>query len=136
MNNLLELILDSLIPASGDGRMPGAGALGLADVVRAETAAAKDIVAAGLSAAEERGFADLDDAGRIAVLREIESTQPAFISTLFVPTCIAYYQHPDVMVGLDMEPRPPYPKGFELEMGNLDSLERVRSRGKLYRDAS
>ena len=73
MNNLLSLILDTLIPASADGRMPGAGSLELADAVRAETAGATDVVAAGLAAAEERNFADLDDAGRTAVLREIES---------------------------------------------------------------
>jgi hypothetical protein len=136
MNSLLSLILDTLIPASPDGRMPGAGSLGLADAVRAEISAATDIVGAGLSAAEERGFADLDDAGRTAALREIESEQPAFIPTLFVPTCIAYYQHPNVMVALGMEPRPPYPKGYVLEPGNLDALERVRNRGKFYRDAS
>jgi hypothetical protein len=135
MNNLLSLILDTLIPASPDGRMPGAGSLELADAVRAETAGATDVVAAGLAAAEERNFADLDDAGRTAVLREIESTQPAFIPTLFVPTCIAYYQHPEVLIGLGLEPRPPHPKGYDLDPGNLEALERVRRRGKRYRDA-
>jgi len=136
MNNLLSLILDTLIPPTQDGRMPGAGALGLADAVRAEISGARDIVAAGLAEAEDRDFADLDPSGRIAALREIESIQPAFIPTLFVPTCIAYYQHPDVLVGLGMEPRPPHPKGYELEMGDLEALERVRQRGKRYRDVS
>jgi hypothetical protein len=135
MNNLLSLILDTLIPASPDGRMPGAGSLELADAVRAETAGATDVVAAGLAAAEERNFANHDDAGRTAVLREIESTQPAFIPTLFVPTCIAYYQHPEVLIGLGLEPRPPHPKGYDLDPGNLEALERVRRRGKRYRDA-
>ena len=40
-----------------------------------------------------------------------------------------------VLVGLGLEPRPPHPKGYELEPGNLDALERVRARGKLYREA-
>jgi hypothetical protein len=136
MNALLDMILDTLIPASPDGAMPAAGSLGLADVVRAETAGARDIVSAGLAEAEERGFADRDLDGRIAVLREIESSHPAFVPTLLVPTCIAYYQHPDVLVGLGMEPRPPHPKGYELESGNLDALERVRGRGPLYRSDS
>ena len=68
-------------------------------------------------------------------VREIESTQPAFIPTLFVPTCIAYYQHPEVLIGLGLEPRPPHPKGYDLDPGNLEALERVRRRGKRYRDA-
>ena len=135
MNNLLSQILDTLIPASEDGRMPGAGALEIADAVRAETSSAVDVVKAGLAAAEERGFSELDSAGRVAALREIEAVQPAFVPTLFVPACIAYYQHPDVLVGLGMEPRPPHPKGYELEAGIFDGLERVRAGGKRYRDA-
>jgi hypothetical protein len=134
MNALLDQILDTLIPASPDGRMPAAGALGLADVVRAETAGARDVVAAGLSALEERGFGELDAEGRIAALREIEADQPEFVRTLLVPTCIAYYRHPDVLEGLGMEPRPPHPKGFELEAGDLAALDRVRRRGPIYRD--
>jgi hypothetical protein len=48
----------------------------------------------------------------------------------------AYYQHPKALEGLGLEPRPPHPKGYDLEPGNLDALERVRARGKLWRDAS
>jgi len=136
MNALLDMILDTLIPESPDGRMPAAGSLGLADTVRAEVASARDIVGAGLTAAEERGFADLDAEGRIAALREIEADQPAFVQTLLFPTCVAYYQHPDVIAALGMDPRPPHPKGYELEEGNLDALERVRARGPLYRSDS
>lgn len=134
MNALLDQILDTLIPASPDGRMPAAGALGLADVVRAETAGARDVVAAGLAALEERGFGELDEAGRIEALRAVEADQPEFVRTLLVPTCIAYYQHPDVLEGLGLEPRPPHPKGFELEPGDLAALDRVRRRGAIYRD--
>lgn len=135
MNDLLGSILDTLIPPSDDGRMPGAGAIGLAAAVREQTLESADVLAAGLAAAEASGFAELDLEGRVAVLRELESTQPAFIPTLFFPTCTEYYRHPKVLVGLGLEPRPPHPKGYELESGNLDALERVRARGQLYRDA-
>ncbi len=33
-----------------------------------------------------------------------------------------------------MEPRPPYPQGFEVEDGDWSLLEPVRARGKIYRD--
>lgn len=136
MNDLLDAILDTLIPPGDDGRMPSAGSLGIADTVREQTRAAKDVVAAGLTAAEAAGFVQLDLAGRVAVLRELESSQPAFVPTLYLPTCAAYYQHPKVLVGLGLEPRPPHPKGYDLEPGDLQALERVRARGKLYRDAT
>lgn len=135
MNDLLTAILDTLIPKSSDGLMPGAGSLGLADAVREKTTAAAGVLAEGLTAAEARGFVDLDAPGRVAALREIEADLPAFIPTLYIPTCIAYYQHPDVRVGLGLPSHPPHPKGFDLEPGDLANLDRVRQRGKLYRDA-
>jgi hypothetical protein len=135
MSELLDAILDTLIPASADGRMPGAGSLGFADTIREQTQAAGEMLAAGLAAAEAAGFAKLDPEARVTVLRELEKTQPGFVPTLYMLTCIAYYQHPSVLVGLGLEPRPPHPKGYELEPGNLTALERVRARGKLWRDA-
>jgi hypothetical protein len=134
MTDLLNTILDTLIPASADGQMPGAGSLGLADTVREQAAAAQEVVSAGLAAAEAKGFASLEPSARVEALREIESAQPAFVRTLFIPTCIAYYQHPDVLVALGLPAHPPHPKGYDLESGNLDALDRVRSRGKLYRE--
>jgi hypothetical protein len=47
----------------------------------------------------------------------------------------AYYQHPRVLSGLGLEPRPPHPKGYALEQPDLDALlAPVRARAKLYRD--
>ncbi len=134
-SELLVEILDTLIPPSEDGRMPGAGEIGLAAAVREQTQASADVIAAGLAAAEAGGFSSLDLAGRVALLRELEPSQPAFIATLLFPTFSEYYRHPQVLVGLGLEPRPPHPKGHELEAGNLEGLARVRARGKLYRDA-
>jgi anti-sigma factor ChrR (cupin superfamily) len=135
MNDLLNAVLDTLIPASADGRMPGAGSLGLADAVHAQTAQAKDLIAGGLAAAESAGFADLDLEDRVALLRDLESSKPGFVPTLYLTVLPMYYQQPKVLVGLGLEPRPPHPKGYDLEPGNLDALERVRARGKLWRDA-
>lgn len=46
-----------------------------------------------------------------------------------------YYRDDRVMRSLDMDVRPPYPKGFEVPQGDWSLLEPVRARGKLYRDA-
>ena len=46
-----------------------------------------------------------------------------------------YYRDPRVMRALDMEVRPPFPKGFDLEQSDLSLLEPVRRRGSIYRKA-
>jgi hypothetical protein len=47
---------------------------------------------------------------------------------------VAYYQAPRVVEALGLEARPPHPKGYEVELGDLTLLDEVRRRGKLYRD--
>jgi hypothetical protein len=138
----LAAVLDTLIPASEDGAMPGAGAIGLAAIVREKSETMADLVERGLEAADtharERGapsFAGLSLADRTAVLRELETSEPGFVPGLVFQTFAAYYQHPRVLEALGLEPRPPHPKGYELEAGDLGGLERVRARGRLYREA-
>ena len=44
------------------------------------------------------------------------------------------YRDDRVLRSLGMEPRPPFPKGFEVEQGDWSLLEPVKRRGKLYRE--
>ena len=46
----------------------------------------------------------------------------------------AYYQHDDVLKAIGLEARPPFPKGYEVEEGDILLLESVYYRGKIYRD--
>lgn len=46
-----------------------------------------------------------------------------------------YYRDDRVMRSLGMEPRAPFPKGFEVEPGDWSLLEPVRTRPRLWRDA-
>lgn len=132
MPELLDLLLDTLIPSSDDGRMPGAGGLGLAAAIRERVPA--DELSAGLAALEDARFHGRSASGRVALLRELETSRPAFVSAVYHATCVLYYQCPEVQAGLGMRPGPPHPEGYDLEPGNLDALERVRARGKLYRE--
>jgi uncharacterized membrane protein len=137
----LAAVLDTLIPPSADGRLPGAGEIGLADALREATAGARAVVDQGLAAADAaagaRGaprFAALALEDRVAVLRELEQREPAFLPGLLFHLYAAYYRHPRVMEALGLEARPPHPRGYELEPGDLAALERVRARGPLYRE--
>lgn len=115
----LTAVLDTLIPPSEDGRHPGAGALGLADSVIANCAHIPGLLAMvreGLhelerASAESRGvaFASLDPAQREQLL-----AQQAFVFPLVIQVYIAYYQRPEVLAALGLEPRPPHPLGYRL----------------------
>jgi hypothetical protein len=46
-----------------------------------------------------------------------------------------YYRDDRVMRSLELEPRPPFPKGHTLEQGDWSLLDAVRGRAKMWRDA-
>jgi hypothetical protein len=136
-------VLDALIPRSADGRMPGAGELGLAPVIEERlgglcgfTARSLDALDAQARARGASGFAALPADGRAAALNEHAVADPGFLPGLVFQAYAVYYEQPSVQRGLGLEPRPPHPKGYALEQPDLDALlAPVRSREKLYRDA-
>jgi hypothetical protein len=137
----LAALLDTLIPPSPDGTLPGAGELGLAAIIEEAAPGFAAAAAEGLSELERRaaargaeGFADLDLADRSALLAEYASDAPAFLPPLIFRAYAHYYQHPAVVTGLGLEARPPHPLGYELEAGDLSGLDAVRARRPLYRN--
>jgi hypothetical protein len=140
---LLTSVLDEIIPPSDDGRFPGAGALGLAGFVEQNlqtTPELRPAIAQGLVALEDlarsrnsRGFAALSRQDKLDVLNELATTQPAFLPGLILQTYAGYYQNGRVVEALGLEPRPPHPKGYEIEPSDLTLLDEVRRRPALYR---
>lgn len=135
----LRHVLDQVIPPSSDGRLPGAGELGLAPEVAATTAQNPFLLAvvrralARLDQLATTGgsasFAALPRAGRSRVFQQVVAIEPDFAPALLFPTYVAYYQHPRVLEGLGQEPRPPFPKGYSLAPFDESLLAPVRSRG-------
>lgn len=140
----LACVLDTLIPPSEDGRMPGAGELGLVTAIEkamAEQPALGPAVLLGLEAFEQlvsgiglEAFAALPVAERAAVLDEVGASQPAFVPSVLFPLYAAYYQQPRVVVALGMEARPPHPKGYEMAPTDTKLLDPVRQRKPIYRE--
>lgn len=138
----LAAVLDTLIPPRAERGLPGAGSIGLGDVI---VAAAPTLVpllrttcTALQAAAQDRGvagFASLDMADRSELLQARDEAEPGLVAGLLFQVYSAYYQHPDVLPALGLEARPPHPLGYDLEEGDLGALERVRARGRLYREA-
>jgi hypothetical protein len=140
----LDSVLDEIIPPSPDGRLPGAGELGLAGHVEQVLARSPELVplvAGGLAALDEvaRGlgsphFAALSGPQRVEALGGLAATQPQFLPSLVVHVYLGYYQAPRVLEGLGLEARPPFPRGHAVEPGDLSLLDPVRRRPKMYRD--
>jgi hypothetical protein len=139
----LIALLDALIPPRPDGALPGAGALGVDAVIVAAIEKTPELeltIAPGLAAAEAlaterhgRLFAQLDANERVAVLRQLETSEPALLPTLTFHAYMGYYQDPRVIAALGMEPRPPHPLGYEMAPNDLSLLDPVRQRGSRFR---
>ena len=139
---VLSGVLDQLIPARPDAELPGAGELGVGEVVIRAQGDALPVLAAVLgeldAQASSRGAADfteLPDEERATLLDEVATRNPGFLPGLVFHAYTAYYQQPRVVEALGLEARPPHPKGYELEMGDLGLLDPVRERKGLYRKA-
>ena len=139
---LLADVLDRLIPSTG--RLPAAGALGVADYIDRVLAGSTDLRRAILevllqidtTAGREysTAFSELDGSRKDAVLRRVEASEPELSEALLRQAYNGYYSNPAVIEGLGLEARPPQPAGYELEAGDLSSLERVKRRGRMYRE--
>jgi gluconate 2-dehydrogenase subunit 3-like protein len=136
---VLASVLDEIIPSSADGKLPGAGQLGLAGYVVAalqKTPELRSMVAQGLSELDSLartrhapGFAALTREDKLQLLNEW-----GFVLPLTLHTFTGYYQHARVVEALGLEARPPHPKGYHMEPNDLSLLDAVRRRPKLYRE--
>ncbi len=137
----LDAVLNLIVPASADARMPGAAEVGVPAYLCAEAADALPVLREELDELERRsrarfarGFAALEQGERLSLIGELRAQAPAFMSRLAMETLACYYQHERVLEGLGMEARPPYPTGYQVVQGDLSLLAPVRARGKIYRD--
>jgi hypothetical protein len=136
-------VLDQLIPARE--RFPGAGELDVAqhvDSVGASDPGLGRLFNDGLAAIEaashrahSAAFADLADDQKVQVLRTVEAESPQFFAMLLRHTYAGYYSNPRIIELLGLEVRPPQPLGFDLEPFDPSTVEKVRERGKVWRDA-
>ena len=141
-NSLATAMLDRLIPRQGEH--PGAGEIGVADYLDGAISASSQlrrlfsdglIAVQATAAALGSGFEDLDADTQDEILRAIEADHSQFFDRLVMFTYNGYYINPTALESLGLETRPPQPKGYVVEAGDLSSLEAVVQRGQAYRDA-
>ena len=143
---LLTGLLDVIVPASADGRVPAAGALGIADFLVSKASAdpalavsLREVLSHAAALAEARGanFDDLDAAGRMAVVEALEQEAADAFTALLWHTYMGYYSRADVRPHFGLSDRPTQPEGYELPEDDpdelADMLAPVRARGRCYR---
>ena len=143
---LLNGLLDEVVPASADGRVPAAGTLGLVDFLGnkasddpALAALLRAVLIRAAALVETRGasFGALDAAGRIGVVEALERAEPEAFKALLQSIYMGYYSRPDVRPQFGLSDRPTQPDGYVLPEDDPDELEAmlapVRGRGRCYR---
>lgn len=134
-------LLDLIIPPSDDGRMPGASSfdvLGYLHESRPELVPAIGEALAYLDrqaqALHDSPFTRLPGEVQAALVSDVRRAQPEFLLPLAQVTATVYYQQDRVLEAIGMEPRPPFPEGYEVQAGDLGLLDPVRRRGRVYKE--
>jgi len=134
---MLRRVAGLMIPESRNDGVPGADDETIfADILAAARPIAPIVqdALARLGALADGRFVDsTDDAQRVLCdrFRALRSPQVNVLESLIVA---CYYRDDRVMTSLGMEPRAPFPRGYEVEAGDWSLLDPVRSRTKMYRE--
>jgi len=130
----LRLIAGMMIPATAD--LPGADdaaiSADIADSLGRDAAQVRDTLR-WLDTVCEGQFATAGANAREAAVARLRTEGGPRLEVLHrvIPQC--YHRDDRVMRAFGMEPRPPFPIGFEVEQGDWSLLDPVRARPKLYR---
>jgi len=142
---LLNGLLDEIIPASNDGRIPSAGSLGVEDFITnkaREVPGLADLLKRGLRTAQAllkpKGdtFEALPPADRLALAKILERREPDFFTALTRYIYMGYYTDPTVPPHFGLSAKPPHPYGYEVPDESPEELtalvEPVKKRGRCY----
>lgn len=127
-----------IIPPSTKYDVPGADDAAIfADIV---SSIGRDAVQlrsalARLRALAGGSFAALDAARRGEVASRLRAEGGAAVAVVTRIVLLCYYRADRVMLSLGLEPRPPFPKGHEIEQGDWSLLDPVRARAPFWRPA-
>ncbi len=81
----------------------------------------------------QQQFAESDAEEREAVLREIETAEPAAFAALVATLLRLYYEHPAVLEAFGWSSAPPQPDGHRLADFDTARFDAVAKRGSIWR---
>lgn len=129
-----------IIPASEQHGIPGADDEAILARILTKGVKHKSLLKKGLndlvqlSEDGQKNLKLLDDDELSSLFDAFEESHKPFVQLLMTLTAQSYYQDERVLQSLDMEARPPFPKGHEVQQGDWSLLDPVRQKNKLYRE--
>ena len=141
----LRALADMIVPPSDVYGVPGAGDEDIAKNVIKDADGGRKLpkliealgtLNAMAEDAEGSAFPALDEDRRESVALAFRAAHPAAanVAELLVTQC--YYRDDRVVVSLGIDPRPPHPKGYEVDPGDWSMLDQVRKRQPFHRPTS
>ena len=134
----LRVIAAMMIPASAEFDVPGADDPAIqSDILATLGRDGRSVTAAldHLARLAGQPLAELDASRRAAIAGEFRATGGVAAATLIRVVLQCYYRDDRVLRSLNLELRPPFPKGYTLEQGDWSLLDPVKARAPMWRKA-
>ena len=134
--NDLRTVAAMIIPASEQYKVPGADEAAIQAEILATMGRDTEMVRQALDHLNRlagKPLAELELARREAVAKEFRATGGNAAATLVRVVLQCYYRDDRVLRSLGLELRPPFPRGYTLEQGDLSLLDPVKARPSTLR---
>jgi len=134
--DLLDGVLDHLIPANPEKGIPSAGVFGVGKFIAAR-AVEDDNISSALN--DLLGaVSSIDGTISVEMVRQLEVNCPKPFSLLVRLTYMGYYSRPEIRTLIGLASRPVHPIGYEVPIESADMLDLltapVKERGQAYRE--
>jgi len=133
---LLDGILDQLIPANPEKGIPSAGACGVGDFI-ALRAAEDDAISTALNELLSSA-APIDGKVSVEMVRQLEANNAMSFSLLVRLTYMGYYSRGEIRSLVGLGSWPVHPTGYEVPIEPANMLEKLTAsvikRGQAYRE--
>lgn len=133
---LLDEILDQLIPANPQKGIPSAGSFGVGDFL-VTRAAADEIVSTALQEVLSTA-ASMQMSVNPEMVGQIESRCKTSFALLLKLTYMGYYSRPEIRSAIGLGEWPVHPKGYDVPVEPADLIRKlvapVTQRGSIYRE--
>jgi len=120
----LDALLDTLLPASTDGRLPSAAAVDFPQYLNTQAADLLTSIAVILGHLGD-DFAELTDPEQIQRVNHFSQSVPDLFKTLLTHVYDCYYQNGQVRHAIGMVQGAVFPEGNEVLSGDLSLLDPV-----------
>ena len=134
----LGCIAGHMIPASDELALPGANDAAIVQCMGLAFGRDHSALVLLLRAVDDAAggsLARLPQEQQRELLARLRAEAPSRIAVVEAVVSRAYYRDARVLASLGMEPRAPFPAGYELETSDWDLLKPVAARGQIFREA-